>query len=234
MLFRSCAVASAVLLAPWAILVQRSEGLFNYVIARAYINSKWAVGSSPFTTILSLNPLAALTPDPSGDLGTWLPGRRQGFVWMAGVTLLATAVVLLTAVVQAIRQWRWPAALSRETAMLFVAGALLALVQHKLYREEGYYVLVAPLSAALAARYLAGRLVSRVVASSLLIVSLLVMVGGFREYPYLIEILPRTFARVTAAPAIDGLMTPAEAAAFDGDKWRGKMDFGLQIGRAHV
>src|SRR5262245_15320870 len=37
----ACALAAIVLVAPWAIVVARSEGLLDYVQARAFINSKW-------------------------------------------------------------------------------------------------------------------------------------------------------------------------------------------------
>ena len=42
----AAALGAAVLVGPWAIVVQQSEGLANYVQARAFINDKWAAEMS--------------------------------------------------------------------------------------------------------------------------------------------------------------------------------------------
>ena len=75
---------------------------------------------------------------------------------MESVTLLATILLLLAAGGQAARRWRPPAPLPLDVALMLVAGVQVAIVQQWLYREPGYYVLVAPLSAAFGARLLRG------------------------------------------------------------------------------
>jgi hypothetical protein len=65
----ACGGAAAVLVLPWAAVVQSNEGLFNYVLSRAYLNAKWA-SHAPFTNIFNIDPLSALTPEP------WKRARR--------------------------------------------------------------------------------------------------------------------------------------------------------------
>jgi hypothetical protein len=67
MLTHALAYAAGVIvvLTPWLILVQTSEGLVEYVQARAYLYREWSAGSSPHRSLLTMNPLGLVsTPLP--------------------------------------------------------------------------------------------------------------------------------------------------------------------------
>jgi hypothetical protein len=55
------AAAVIVVLAPWLIVVQTSEGLIEYVQARAFLYREWSAGSSPYQLLLKMNPVAVVT-----------------------------------------------------------------------------------------------------------------------------------------------------------------------------
>lgn len=242
----ACGAGAAVLVVPWAAVVHSSEGLFDYVLSRAYINGKWA-SHAPFADILTLNPLSALTPDPGSEPGAWIPGHDHMYRWMESVTLLTTVLLLMAAVGQALRRWRPPVPLPLDIALMIVAGVQVAIVQQWLYREPGYYVLVAPLTAAFGARLLSGprrvegtdrskrslvcHAAARAAAVAIIGISCLSLAGGLSRLPRQLAHLPRAFARLTAWPPVDGLMSSAEAQAFDAAKFANDTDFG---GRADL
>jgi hypothetical protein len=237
----ACGAGAAVLVLPWVLVVQSSEGLFNYVLSRAYINAKWA-SHAPFTTIFNIDPLRALTPDPGSGPGAWIPGHYHMYQWMEAVTLLTTVLLLATAVGQAARRWRPPEPLPLDIALMLVAGLQVAIVQQWLYRESGYYVLVAPLTAAFGARLLRGpqrrdsakrstpwliwHAAARVIAAAIIGISVLSLTGSILKFPRQVANLPETFARLTVSPPVDGLVSPADAQEFDAAKWAKDIDFG--------
>jgi hypothetical protein len=237
----ACGAGAALLVVPWAIFVQSSEGLFNYILSRAYINDKWA-SHAVFANIFKLDPLSALTPDPGSEPGAWAPGQYHMYQWMESVTLLTTILLLVAAGGQAAMRWRPPAPLPLDIALMLVAGVQVAIVQQWLYRESGYYVLVAPLTAAFGARLLGGpqrrdgadrstgwlvwHAAARVVAVAIVGISLLSLTGSLLKFPRQVSNLPETFARLTASPPIDGLVSAADAQEFDAAKWAKDIDLG--------
>ena len=240
-----CACAGAVILAPWAIVVERSEGLANYVEARAVINRAWRVQRSVFLSVVHMNPVQALTPDVEPDVATepyerllrTLPGRGHALDWLHQVTILTTLLALAAAAVPLARGRRRGEQAFRDACRLLVAAGLVAIVERQLFREASYYVIVAPLAAALGARLLAGprddrepllpaslRLGARGVGILILLVTVMTVAGYARESnilepAYQYRHLGYTFARLTASPPIDGLVPPDAAHALTPHQW---------------
>jgi hypothetical protein len=239
----ACGAAAAVIVVPWAAFVQSSEGLVNYVRSRAYINSKWA-SHAPFADVFAINPRSALTPDPGSEPSAWIPGHRHGDEWMESVTLLTTVLLLVAAGGQAVKRWRPPAPLPLDIAVMFVAGLQVAIVQQWLYREPGYYVLVAPLTAAFGARLLSGprhsngalrstgtlvwHTAARVVAVAIVVISLGTLTRSVLRFPDQVAHLPETFAHLTASPAVEGFVPQADAQRFDAVTRAKDMEFGVR------
>jgi hypothetical protein len=74
-------LTAAAVIAPWAITVQRSEGLLEYVAARQPLYVMWSANESPYRSLLTINPLQMLRGDPP-------PPPRPGeisFEWGADV-----------------------------------------------------------------------------------------------------------------------------------------------------
>ena len=245
--FVVCALAGAVFVVPWAIAVERSEGLRNYVEARAVINRAWSVQRSVFLAIADINPVHALTPDRQVEVsaGAGLyerllaktPARGPAQKWLHQVTLLTTLVALLAALVPLVRGRRHGELAFRDSCRLLVAAALVAIVERQLFRETSYYVLVAPLAAALGARLMAGprddrdpiaaswlALASRGAGTLVLLVTVAAVAGYAKESNilepvYQVSHLPQTFRRLAASPPIDALVPVEDAHAVTLEQW---------------
>jgi len=225
----ACALATGVLIGPWALVVARSEGLLEYIEARAFINDTWKVGRGVFSSVLDMNPGLVFTPaDPSAPgLSGWLPARVAAEEWLYQISVLVVLIILTIALVDLARMLFQRKPVSIETCRLLLAGAVVALVEYRLFRESGYFVLVAPLVAAFAARLLVSSTLAPVTrtATVLLLAISTVAVGGFvRESNVfqprdLLERLPNTFARLTASPPIDGLASAHDALRIDRAGW---------------
>ena len=244
-----CALAGAVFVVPWAIAVERSEGLLDYVEARAVINRAWRVQRSVFLTIADINPVRALTPDSHAgvEAGAGLyerllaktPARGPAQEWLHQVTMLTTLVALGAALVPLVRGRRHGELAFRDGCRLLVAAALVAIVERQLFREVSYYVLVAPLAAALGARLIAGprddraprapswlALASRGAGGLALLVTALAVAGYAKESnilepAYQISHLPQTFRTLTASPPIDAFMPADTAHVVTPQQWAG-------------
>ena len=243
----ACALAGAMLVVPWAIAVERSEGLVNYVEARAAINRAWSVQRSVFLSVLDMNPVRTLTPSEPTDLGPdagpydrWLatlPGRAAGLDWLHQMTVLTTLLALGAALVPLARGRGRGEQAFRNGCRLLVVAALVALVERQLFREPSYYVLIAPLVAALGARLLAGprddrhplvpswvARAGRGVGALALLVTLMAVASYAKESNilepvYQIGHLRQTFARLMASPPVDGLVPPGAADAVTAHQW---------------
>ena len=138
--------AALLVLAPWLILVQTHEGLREYVESRS---SLWAAGlpySNPYASLLRLHVSLEWT----------LPARPEALMWLQQIALLVPVLLLIGAGLDALRRRRPDERVPLDTYVIVVAAALLAVVDWRLFREPGYVVAVAPITAALGARLLVG------------------------------------------------------------------------------
>lgn len=115
-----------------------------------------------------------------------------------------------------------------------------------MFREAGYFVLVAPLTAAFGARLLAGppgwpatpprrwqravHIGARAVSIGIFVTVIIAVSGFIRESNvfepvYLMEHLPRTLRRLAISPPIDGLASADDAARLDRGAWLA-LDYG--------
>ncbi len=224
--FAACALAASILVIPWAIVVARSEGLLDYVQAREYINSKWTVGQSVFLQPLHMNPFLLLTSrdaDRQG-LAAWLPTKGAAQNWLmqtSVVVALISVTIALIAVIKAVRR-RQP--LSIDTCRVLVVSAVVAIVEDRLFREAGYFILVAPLVAALSAWLLSSSDtgLTRTVGVALFVLST-IAIGGFSPVwanpTSLAESLPDTVKSLIASPPLDGLEPLSDALRSERTDW---------------
>jgi hypothetical protein len=232
----ACGLACAVFVVPWALVVERSEGLVDYVEARLYINHAWSVQRPVFSTVLDMNPIRVLTPeDQSGGLG--LPARDHARDWLHQVTLLTTMLAMAAALVPILRGRRRGEQAFRDGCHLLVAAAVAGIVERQLFREPSYYVCIAPLVAALGARLLAGSrddrtplapswlsLAIRGVGVGVLLVTVVAVAGFARESNILrlrrqLLVLPDTLERLAVSPPIDGLVSPEAVRELTPERW---------------
>jgi hypothetical protein len=182
-----------------------------------------------------MNPRLVFTPgDPSAaGVSGWVPARVAAEDWLYQISVLVVLLILAIAIVDLARRLLRRKPVGIETCRLLLAGGVVALVEYRLFRESGYFVLVAPLVAAFGARLLASSTlvpVTRTVTAVLLAIST-VAVGGFArdsdvfETGDLLERLPDTFARLIASPPIDGLASAHDALRIDRTGWL-ELDYG--------
>ena len=222
----ACALAAAILVAPWAIVVARSEGVLDYVQARAFINSKWSVGQSVFLQPLHMNPFLLFTSRDAGrqGLAAWLPTKVAAQDWLMQVSVLVALVSMSVALVGLLKALRRRRPISIDTCRLLLISAVVVLVESRLFREAGYFVLVASLIAALGARFLASSstVVTRVVAAALLLLST-VAIGGFSPVwanpTSLAEPLPGAIIALVASPPLDALEPLPDALRTERTDW---------------
>jgi hypothetical protein len=236
------AVVLIVLLTPWAVAVQASEGLAEYTRSRAALNEPPA--DNPFRSLLAIDPrrslLAGPPPlprpsvirfvwqdglpdatrldleqriglrlldgrDPQGrlryavdnaydtrlldldphindgegfewdrlrELGLNLPSRERLALWLMQMALVVPIALALRAAWLIGAAWRAGGAVHADAWRLLVAAPVLAAIDAALFREYGYVVVVAPLTAALAASWLStGWPATRAVAAVLIAAS---------------------------------------------------------------
>lgn len=147
------AAAVAIVLAPWLVVVQMNEGLVDYVGLRI-VQYERPSDRFVYEALLRLDPVGALT--------SWLraptSGRaaENGAVWLRQMALVVPILLLSSAALQLWRSRRRSEVVQPDTWRMALAGAFLVVVASALYREPAYVAVAAPLTAALAARYLVG------------------------------------------------------------------------------
>src|SRR5262245_13682869 len=169
-------VAAAVPLLPWAILVQRNEGLIEYIRARA----AWGDTQAPAGLAYLVLVLRDFNPATIVGVGG-LPSREAGQRWLLQLTLLLPLIVLARVAIAFMAHRRNEPSISLETGRTIIAAAMAVIVAIRLSREDSYFVVVLTLSTVLGARLLAaagqsGTRVWRIV-QPLLAVSTLVVAG---------------------------------------------------------
>jgi hypothetical protein len=233
------AVVLIVLLTPWAVAVQASEGLIDYTQSRAALNEPPA--ENPFRSLLAIDPRRSLLPGPQPpakpaivrfiwqdavadstrlelergiglrlldgrdaqgrlryavdnaydtrlldldpyindgegfewnrlrELGSNLPTHDSLALWLMQMALVVPIALGLRAAWLIFEGWRTGTTVAMDAWRLIVAAAVLAAVDAALFRETGYVVVVAPLTAALAGSWLAnGWMVTRVITAVLI------------------------------------------------------------------
>jgi hypothetical protein len=238
-----CGVTAALLVAPWAALVQSSEGLPQYVQSRAAAFEDQSGKKFAYGVLARISPARALKPDP--DSGSGLPTHDDTELWLYQMTLLVPLLVLITYGVQWYRgRDAAPDALAIEpdAPHMIVAALFLVILETPALRQPSYFVVVTPITAALAARLVSGRprrvardgggianatwferaphILARGVAVVALIITTVTALGWVRESQLLRprEALRRLRAARPAllqVPAIDGYVPRQEALRVD-------------------
>jgi hypothetical protein len=303
--------AAAAVITPWLIVVERSEGVAEYVRARAFLYSAWSAQSSPYVWLLHLNPVRALSPElppikPATirfkwidrvDAGTrdaltrrlglgrregpdengryryeiqnpydpalleletrvtdsdgldwsllrrlrWhIPSHNQGQTWIMQVALLIPLLVLASLGIDALSRRARRMAIPADHYRAFLVAAFLAVVDARLFREAGYVVTVAPLTAALGARLLASTryaasgsttglgmvwpVTRSIIAAALLVVTAFAAFAFARESDIFAPVmLARTvgpaFHQLFASPPIDGYQPADQARQYTRQQW---------------
>lgn len=239
-----CAGICGLLIAPWLVTVATSEGLTQYVEARAYLRTAWSVQRPLLAPLLRMNPIRTLTPDPAvaADaepyerlLAAWLPARGPALEWLYQVTMLVIVTTVAAGVIPYTRALIRGTPIPPRADYTLLTGLTLLLIAWELFREESYIVMTPPLVAACGAAFLAGprgtsgptrwaQQGRRAIAAVVFAITVIAAIGYAREsnLPQLIyqaERLPRTLARLTVYPPIDGLITEAEARAIGPEEW---------------
>lgn len=301
---------AAVVLAPWLILVQMNEGVPQYVRSRAFLYNEWSAKSSPYRTLLNMNPRRALDPDrppptqavvsfewsssvdaprrhqlerqyglrwlrgPDSrsrwhyevrdaydvrllDLNAFindtdgfdwdrlqrlrwrLPSRANALSWLEQTALLVPLLLLVSAGIDLLRSWRRTGPIPLDTWRIVLAATFLAVLDARLLREASYVVVVAPLTAALGARLLAGKrrveqnatpLARYWSAARAAIAAGMLLVTGVTVFAYtrdtnifvplaLVDNLRPAFAQLLASPPIDGYQPGEPALRYDREAW---------------
>ncbi len=163
-----------------------------------------------------------------------LPPRADAVMWLQQVALLVPILLLFSAGFDAWRSRHGSEPVRGEAYGVLVGAALLAVVDWRLFREPGYVVAVAPLTAALAARLVAApggteglplwrRLRAAVVLAMLLVTAVATVVFARSTDIFtpwrLASGAPEVFAELTASPPIDGFAPREEVFGLDPSTW---------------
>jgi hypothetical protein len=293
------ASATAVLL-PWLLLVHVSEGVPEYVRARADLYEKWA-GAGTFREVLAGSPARLFdgwvprSPQPgilrfswrdvvsdrertgfeqrlglrriegpAGDSrwayhvddlnradlhelrnsvaeaegfdwtrlearNRWLPAREPARLWMAQITALVPFLLVASAAFAVWRHARNRTHAPPETPHLLLAGLVLIVIDAKLFREPSYAHLVAPLTAAMGARFLTvppmmsglqwARLTVAVALTGMTAVAAMTCMQPLRAVFSNLHSVPESFSRMLVSPPIEAYATRADV-----DRWTAAHD----------
>lgn len=232
-----CGVTAVLIVAPWAVYVQRSEGLPQYVQSRAAAFQDQSGKRFIYGALARISPAHALKPDP--DSGSGLPTHEDTELWLYQMTLLVPPLLLIT---YGLQWYRRRDAIERDTPHMVVAALFLLILETPALRQPSYFVVVTPITAALAARLVSGpprrlvrdsadmasaswlhrapRILARSLAVVVLIITTITALGWVRESELL---RPRQALRRLRAdghalfdvPPIDGYMSRQEARRID-------------------
>lgn len=197
--------AAAVVLVPWMIVVHRAEGLPQYLQSRLLLahGDEAPSPSVLYAVALAANPLR-LVRSGAGD--------AEGFLWLEQIVLLVPLLLLGSAGIDIAAKRLRARPLPPDTAAIVLAGAFLGVVSLRLLREPSYATLLAPTTAAFAARFLTRSWWPiRAVAVAAFLLSalagiLVVRTTSIAQTAETVEDLPRLFGRLLMHPPIDGFI----------------------------
>jgi hypothetical protein len=194
------ALAVGVVLAPWLIAVETTEGLAYYTRSRAELFE--GTPGIAYASLLHVNPLRTFTVP--------LPGSNDAaVVWVQQMALLVPIALVITALGMLWRTSEQSNAERGDSCRMLLAGSFLAVVDIALLRQPSYVVVVAPLTAAFSARFLASRSFAGRVSTGVLMVlttvAALIWMRGNPVYDLykpieLSRSVVKTFARLVAYP----------------------------------
>jgi hypothetical protein len=274
------AVAVALVVMPWAIVVQMNEGLVEYTQMRAALYQE--PEGLVYASLLDLNPIRELTPDPPPaprpavvsflwngrvdkglrrqlerqhrlrllderdvhgrlqyevsnvydpalvgldpyitdaagfewdrvrEMRSRLPARDNVALWLQQMALLVPILLLTSAVLELWRSRYRSGAVSPDAYRMVLAGAFLAVVDSALFRQPSYMVTVAPVTAALSARFLTGHAgLRQACAVGIVLLTSFAALVWARGTPLfrpseLVDSVSGAFAQLLASPPVDG------------------------------
>lgn len=145
------ALTAAVVVAPWAVVVQLNEGLIDYVRTRAAWGETWAPTESPYRSLVDVNPLRMV---PIGGAGFQLPQFETAVEWLFHLTMFVPLFVLAQAAYTVLSRLRRGEPIALDSGRCLLAAALAAFIGERLLRQPSYYQALLPLTAVLGARLL--------------------------------------------------------------------------------
>lgn len=144
-----------------------------------------------------------------------LPTRDNAALWLEQMALLVPVLLLVSAVWVLLRhRGRIDDSLCRDACRMLLAGAFLAVVDSSLFRQPSYMVTVAPVTAALGARFLVAKtMIGRSIAGVVLLLTLFAAVVWARDSPLFepggaANSVSSAFRRLMASPPVTASSSP--------------------------
>lgn len=214
------AATAGVLLAPWLIVVQLNEGLPEYLRQRTALHDNWSVQASPFRSLVTLDSWKSV-----------LFEAEPAAIWLQQITLLVPILVLASGVIDVVGRWYQDQSVRAGTWYSLLAAAFLVFIDDQIMRQPSYFVVVAPLTAAVATPLLVWNS-SRFGATwkgvriALGIGTVIVTASAGLTYQRLdpmdlIRKIRPTFVRLLASPPIEGILPAAEMTSLTRERWDG-------------
>jgi hypothetical protein len=192
--------AVVIVLAPWLLAVETTEGLADYARSRAELFE--GTPGIAYASLLHINPIRTFrVPLPASD--------NDMIMWVQQMALLVPVALVLMGLWQIWRSRRQPDVGRQEACRMLLAGGFLAVVDVALLRQPSYVVVVAPVTAALSARFLvSSSVLARVCVGTLAILTTVAALVWMRGNPVydvykpleLARSVQKTFARLIAYP----------------------------------
>ncbi len=176
-------IACGLLVLSWAAVVQANEGLLDFVRMRGTLFQREHQSGFFYMVLAQVNPVATVS--------AWLASgeapreaTNQSAIWIQQMALLVPLLLLGSAALTVRRARYRLEAVPVDTWLIASAATFLILVDSFLLREAPYVVTVAPMTAALSARFLAARQpVLRICAAAVVALTATAAVMWTRDLP---------------------------------------------------
>jgi hypothetical protein len=192
--------AVAIVLAPWLIAVATTEGLAEYTRTRAELFE--GTPGIAYASLLHINSLRTFRVPPP-------PSDNEAIVWVQQMALLVPVALVVMGFRRLWRTRQRPDIDRHEACRMLLAGGFLAVIDTALLRQPSYVVVVAPVTAALSARFLVSRsFAARACVVTLAVLTTIAALVWMRGNPVydlykpveLSRSVQKTFARLIAYP----------------------------------